>query len=706
MESNNEKEIRARTDKDRIPLQSYSHVGSEVMTTSIIRSDDLSAEVAAEPNNRAAALMEEEEPSKTSRQSWSNHLDFVITLLGFAVGLGNLWRFPYLCFQHGGGAFLVPYLLFMVASGAPLFFLEVSLGQFSQQSAIQCWSILPMFKGIGIASTLIVFYCNTYYIVILAWACFYFFTSFMVPLGFSTCDNHWNTPNCYQVAQIADELKEMQQSGNGSDVNFSNLVHQRVSSVDEYWIRHVLMKHMSSGVDDPGSIVLHLAGCLFFVWVLCFLCIFKGIHISGKVVYFTALFPYVIITCMIIRGCTLEGSAEGILFYLRPDFSKLSNSKVWIDAGTQIFFSYALCLGVLPTLGSFNDYHNNVLRDSIIISIANPATSVFAGFGVFSILGHLAHVTGLPISEVTDSGPGLVFKTYPVAISLLPGSNFWAILFFFMIILLGFDSQFSGVESFVTSIMDVWPWLRQKRLGRPLFTAAVCLTHFFIGLSMVTEGGVYVFEIWNSYSASGKNLLLIALFELVALMYIYGYRKYRRNIVDMLGYDSWILTWFQLCWCVFSPILILGILTFDIVEYFRGNGFLTYGDYVYPKWADAIGWVFVLTAVLCIPTYAAYQIALSRANLSCIRKKRRKKQQRTSNAHWPVIGSFHNRKDSVANNDETNSGIIRPEVASSSPMLKNESNNFSLDSRRNRITTESNKDLEDSISNSVVLNVK
>ncbi|XP_075263671.1 creatine transporter-like, partial [Convolutriloba macropyga] len=193
MESNNEKEIRARTYKDR--ERSTPFVGSDFVTTLSVIQSAPSSEVEANVNS---AIAEEAEPNNSQRQSWSNHLDFIITLLGFAVGLGNLWRFPYLCFKHGGGAFLVPYVLFMVASGAPLFFLELTLGQYSQQGAIQCWNILPIFKGIGIASTVVVFYCNTYYIVVLAWALFYLFTSFMVPLGFSTCDNTWNTHNCYQ----------------------------------------------------------------------------------------------------------------------------------------------------------------------------------------------------------------------------------------------------------------------------------------------------------------------------------------------------------------------------------------------------------------------------------------------------------------------------------------------------------------------------
>jgi len=133
---------------------------------------------------------------------------------------------------------------------------------------------------------------------------------------------------------------------------------------------------------------------------------------------------------------------------------------------------------------------------------------------------------------------------------------------------------------------------------------------------MVTEGGVYVFEIWNTYAASGKNLLLIALFEVVALMYIYGHKKYRQNLVEMLGYDSWLLTWFTICWCIISPVLILFIFTFELSDYFRGRSGLKYDDYDYPWWADMIGWMFVFTAIMWIPGFAACRAIFKKFKIS------------------------------------------------------------------------------------------
>lgn len=158
--------------------------------------------------------------------------------------------------------------------------------------------------------------------------------------------------------------------------------------------------------------------------------------------------------------------------------------------------------------------------DSLIACLLSSATSLFSGFVIFSVLGHLAEGLNSTVEEVARSGPGLAFIVYPEAVTRLPAPNVWAVLFFIMLLVLGIDSQFCTVESFVTGIVDEWP--RFLRPRRQLFTAFVVLVHFLLGLTMITEGGMWVFQLMDNFSASGISLLIVVLLEIVGFCWIYG----------------------------------------------------------------------------------------------------------------------------------------------------------------------------------------
>jgi len=518
----------------------------------------------------------EEEVAK--REKWSRSVEFVLSGIGFAVGLGNIWRFPYLCYKNGGGAFLLPYFICLITGGIPIFFLEVGLGQYMSEGGITAWNICPIFKGIGYGTTIICFVLNVYYIVILAWATHYLYYSFTWVLPWGSCDNEWNTDNCFRGSSST--------ARNGSSVD----------SVVEYWERKVL--GLSTGIEDVGGLRYELVLSLFVVWILVYFCVWKGIKSSGKVVYFTAVFPYFMLTALLIRGVTLDGASEGIEFYLKPDFSKLGESQVWIDAGTQIFFSYAIALGCMTALGSYNTFNNNFVKDCIFISVVNSSTSLYSGLAVFSVLGFMAKEHNVSIQEVAESGPGLVFIAYPKAITQMPWAPMWSILFFFMILLMGLDSQFVGVEGFVTAVVDLFPRVLRKKYMRETFIAIVCAISFIIGLLMTTNGGMYVFQIFDYYGASGMVLLWFCFFESIVIAYFYGVDRFYDNIEEMIGYRLY--SWLKWCWLYFTPVLTMGILIFSTVTALP----LTYNrKYVYPSWALQIGWTIALIPMIMIPAY-------------------------------------------------------------------------------------------------------
>ncbi|XP_060572915.1 sodium- and chloride-dependent GABA transporter 1-like [Ruditapes philippinarum] len=539
------------------------------------------------------------------RDHWSSDLDFILACVGLAVGLGNIWRFPYLCYKNGGGAFLIPYLICLFTSGIPIFMLELAIGQFMNIGSLEAWAgLVPAFKGIGLASFLVIFQANLYYIVILAWALYYLFMSFTSVLPWSHCNNEWNSENCFVGKSSPPAIIPTNQTlvylANSTGVVNGTVIpevvtsNKTVDSVIEFWERKIL--HISSGIEEPGSIVWELALCLLAVWVLVYFCVWRGVKWTGKVVYFTALFPYVILTILLIRGVTLEGAGNGIYFFLKPDFSRLADPQVWIDGGTQILYSFDLAIGAVITLGSYSKFNNNFYRDTFIITSINCGTSIYAGFAVFSVLGFMAHEQNVTVAEVATSGPGLVFLTYPKAITQLPVAPLWSVLFFIMVILVGLDSQFVAVEGFLTPVFDGFPDVLYGMKNRMIVTAIYCAASFLIGLCMVTEGGMFVFQLFDFYCSSGLVLLWIVFFQAIAVSWIFGSSKFQDSIELMIGRR--LPHYFIICWKYITPVVSAGIFLFMVFDFVP----LTYDrNYVYPGWAQGIGVCMGLVSMICIP---------------------------------------------------------------------------------------------------------
>ncbi|XP_069484690.1 sodium- and chloride-dependent GABA transporter 2-like [Ambystoma mexicanum] len=544
-------------------------------------------------------LMEKEtvkegKPEIMEREHWNNKLEFVLSVAGEIIGLGNVWRFPYLCYKNGGGAFFIPYLIFLFTCGIPVFFLEIALGQYTSQGGITCWRRLcPVFEGIGYASQVIVLLLNFYYIVVLAWAFFYLFSSFATELPWASCGHEWNTDNCVELQRNST----------------FNMTANSTSPVIEFWERQVL--HISDGIGNLGTLQWKLALCLLLAWTICYFCIWKGVKSTGKVVYFTATFPYIMLIVLLIRGVSLPGALQGIRFYLYPDLSRLQDPQVWMDAGTQIFFSYAICLGCLTALGSYNKYNNNCYRDSMALCFLNSGTSFVAGFAIFSILGFMAEEQGVPISEVAESGPGLAFIAYPRAVSMMPFAPLWACFFFVMIVLLGLDSQFVCVESLVTAMVDMYPSIFRQKNRREFLILCVSIVSYLIGLVMLTEGGMYVFQLFDYYAASGICLLTVGISETICIGWVYGADKFYDDIEHMIGYKP--ILAIKYCWKFVTPAVCVATFMFSVIKYKP----LTYNNkYVYPRWSEAVGWTMAISSVICIPLWIIYKMFSIKGSLS------------------------------------------------------------------------------------------
>ncbi|XP_066540582.1 sodium- and chloride-dependent GABA transporter 2-like [Hoplias malabaricus] len=508
------------------------------------------------------------------RGHWGSRTEFILAVAGNVVGLGNVWRFPYLCYKNGGGTFLVPYLVFVVTCGVPLFLLETAIGQYTQEGGITCWKRLcPLAEGVGYAGQLIALYSCMCYIVILAWALFYLVFSFSAQLPWATCNNSWNTDHC--------NFHVKNWTLNGTEQMNST------SPATEFWERRVLA--ISGGIEELGKVNWEILLCLIAMWIICYFCIWKGVKSTGKVVYFTATFPYVMLLILLIRGLTLPGALQGIIFYIYPEPQRLADPQVWMEAGSQVFFSYSVAVGALAVLGSYNKYNNNCYS----------CTSVVAGFAVFSVLGFMALQQGVAVEKVAESGPGLAFIAYPQAVALMPFPQLWAVCFFIMIILLGLDTQFVAMEVLITSVMDVFPAVLRRKGRRELFLLIFCIFCFFSQMVMVTEGGMFVFQLFDYYACNGTCLLFLAEFQSLAVGWIYGADRMCDIIEDMTGsYPNFI---FKLCWKYLTPLVSLVSFVCSLVEYQP----LTFNRwYVYPDWAYGLGWAMALSSILLVPLRA------------------------------------------------------------------------------------------------------
>ncbi|XP_076054339.1 sodium- and chloride-dependent GABA transporter 1-like [Oratosquilla oratoria] len=540
--------------------------------------------------NENIQLQEKTDPEKLSvkesgdenvdRGNWDNKWDYLLSLAGYAIGIGNVWRFPYLCYRNGGGAFLVPYLLMLLMVGIPLFFLESAIGQFSSSGCLTIYSVCPAFKGIGYANILVTLIASTYYSVVIGYPLIFLFHSFTSKLPWASCSNPWNTIQCVL-------------GSSGFDAEVRNRT-GAISAADEFFHNEVLQ--MSSDITDIGGFTWPVVFANVFVWTFAFVCIFKGVKVVGKVVWFTTTFPFVMLFVLLIRGVTLPGASLGIYYYIYPDFNKLKKLETWADAAVQIFFSLGTGWGSLVTMGSYNRFKNNCIRDALLVPVLNCLTSIFAGFVVFSVLGFMAQQTGTSVEEVTDAGPALAFVTYPEALAMMPFAPVWSVLFFSMLFFLGIDSLFVQIETMVASFTDEFPRFRKNK---EMVAFVACAIMLFAGLFCCTRGGMYVLQLLDWYSVP-LTIICTCLCELFVFSYIYGAGRVVRDIQFMTQKPVHFFWYFM--WLVATPSTLMFIFFNTIIN----NTPVSYRDYVFPEWAQAIGWMTSITSMLAIPIYAIF----------------------------------------------------------------------------------------------------
>ncbi|XP_036371937.1 sodium-dependent neutral amino acid transporter B(0)AT1-like [Megalops cyprinoides] len=589
------------------------------------------------PSHQELEKMELEEAG--DRPKWDNKAQYMLTCVGFCVGLGNVWRFPYLCQSHGGGAFMIPFLILLVLEGIPLLHLEFAIGQRLRKGSVGVWTAIhPYLTGVGIASMLVSFLVGLYYNTIMAWVMWYFFNSFQDPLPWSECPINENRTGLVSECQ-------------------------RSSPVDYFWYRETL--NTSAAIGDSGGLQWWMVLCLVCAWTVLYVCCIRGIETTGKAVYVTSTLPYLVLTIFLIRGLTLKGSVNGIKFLFTPDLEELANPTTWLNAGAQVFYSFSLAFGGLISFSSYNSVHNNCEQDAVIISIINGFTSVYAATVIYSIIGFratdrldaclsgnilaLLNAFDLPEGNITEEnyeevlqslnstsseiiqglnlrtcdlntflsegveGTGLAFIVFTEAITKMPISPLWSILFFIMLFCLGLSTMFGSIEGVMVPLQDlkIFP----KKWPKEAITGSICCFSLLIALIFVQASGNYWLALFDNFAGS-IPLLIIAFFEMVAVVYLYGIDRFNEDIEFMIGHKPNIF--WQSTWRVISPLIMLVIFIFYFVTkvseeltYIAWNpsyeNFPSLESLPYPDWIYII--IFLLAGVpsIIIPFVALFK---------------------------------------------------------------------------------------------------
>ncbi|CAF3615158.1 unnamed protein product [Rotaria socialis] len=472
---------------------------------------------------------------------WDNPLEFIFSLISNSVGLGNVWRFPYLAAKSGGGlysillsytiyrficyigAFLIPYFILYFLIGAPIYYLELALGQFSSRGPATAFLLAKGWQGVGFAMIINSVLCMLYYNVIISWALFYFISSFRTNLLWKKCGYWWNDARCFVPGADSSSFRVNGTTYNCTEPQFLNRTEylceqinatDRVTATEQFFFQLLLNK--SNKFEDFGRPRAYPAVSLLLAWIIVGACIIRGVKSSGKVAYFTAIFPYIVLLVLIIQSSLLNGAIQGIKYYVIPRWELVAKFETWQAAASQVFFSLGLSFGSLMAYSASNKFNNNFFRQMCIVVSCDCFTGVFAGFAVFATIGYLSTELKESVSKYADaSGPGLAFITYPEAIAHMPASSLFSILFFLMLLALGLGSQFALTDVPITSILELFPRFKSQR---ELTVIITCVVSFLISLPFTCPVRI---EVFLNFISEYRNVFIEFLF--------YG-TKYIRSI--------------------------------------------------------------------------------------------------------------------------------------------------------------------------------
>lgn len=442
-------------------------------------------------------------------QIFSKESFVILAAIGAAVGLGNLWRFPFVAFENGGGSFLIPYFLVTIFLGIPVLLYEFAIGRSTRKSISGTINRVTKKNSlIGWAIALNCFIIVTYYTVILSYCVLYLFASFSI---------EWKT------------------------------------GVEEYFYSNVL--NISENPWAFGQLQFKIIFGLFIIWFLLFWITSGGIGRLEKIIRTTVIFPFIALLVILARAVTLPGAEEGISRYISPDLNLLFRVETWSAAITQVMLSLSVGMGQIIAY-SARGKSSNILKGGIITALGNAGFSVCAGFAVFAALGFLVIQTDVSWSEL-KGGPGLAFIAYPSLIMELSwGARLFGIIFFLMLITLGIDTAFAVLEA------NILPLEESTGINRRKVSAVFCGTGFLVGIFYTSQAGLFWIDIIDHITTSYGVSIAI----LVECLLLGWKRGFLDSVSQFSGLPSVAVKWWKFSIKVLVPSVTAIILIKTIIN--------------------------------------------------------------------------------------------------------------------------------------------
>ncbi|XP_025108535.1 sodium- and chloride-dependent glycine transporter 1-like [Pomacea canaliculata] len=534
-------------------------------------------------NRRFGRRSEHSGPDVRQRAGFARSLDYFISLAALIINLESMWSFPAVLGQDKSIVCFFPYIVALSLIGLPLAFLEASLGQFCSQNAIRCWDLAPLFRGIGVAMVINAFWWSWYFSLMQAITQFYIFSSFEVPLPWKTCQNTWNTDKCYNTIQM--KCAEMEPGDDGvcyQDNKFegiwnislfaasANRSRYIISSL-EYWENHVWNCPSNAKSDLFTTFNYSLMGSLFITWFAVFLILSIGILSSTKVLYFTVIFPFIILSLMLINALLQPGAAKGLLVLFRFEPDLLLEPEIWKHVVEHMLHDLGVGVGAIITLSSYAPFHHNTLRDVLIVVFIKDVTSIVWGIIIFSYLGNMVDTMNLSFADLQSEFKGLnniVILTHGV--SSIRRSSFWSILIFFSLTLWCFNPM---AEITLTALVAVVS--EQALLGkwRHVLLVFTCVLGFCTSVPFTSNCGMD-WIIPFAFDSSAIPVTYTVVIELLVMVGVYGTRRFK-NDVEVMKWRPISVYW-TFAWTLAIPILItilLWALVCMIIYYQPANFF-------------------------------------------------------------------------------------------------------------------------------------